>query len=350
MIPIFKSAPLLILILIGCTDKKNEPSKQKAGTAQEPIPVEGIVLKEESFTESLTVTGSLLANEMVEIASEIQGRITHIHFQEGQMVSKGQLLIECYDADVVASLKKASANLDLAEKDWQRKKELRMAKAISIEELEKAENTYQVAQAEKELLQSQLGKHSIVAPFSGKLGVRSVSVGSIVNPGMPLVKLYQLDPIKIEFQVPEKYAPNIKSNSTFQFTGSSSTKPYIGTIKLIDPAIDPSTRTLKIRGNSPNPGSLLSAGAFVSVTLPVFNTQKAIIIPASAINADIKGQKVLLLKEGKISARYVQTGARTEDKVLISEGLVPGDTLITAGLLQLKDGLPATLKKMDEKI
>lgn len=339
---------IALLSLIACQSKKEKQEKQGPGSNKGPTPVEGIVIQKENFNESLTLTGSLLAAETVNIAAEINGRITQILFQEGQLVSKGQLLIQFNDADIRASLKKAKANLDWAEKDLNRKKELRMAKAIPAEELEMAENALQVAQAEKELLESQLEKHSIKAPFSGKMGIRSISPGSIVSPGMPLVKLYQLDPIKVEFSIPEKYSGQLKVNSPFTFTSSASDKTYTGTIRLTDPEIDPATRTIKVRGTCPNPNNILSTGSFVSVNLPIFSTSDAIIIPASAVTADINGQKVLLLKEGKVTSQYVTTGSRTEDRVLINQGLMPGDTLITAGLLQLKEGSPAELKQTRE--
>jgi membrane fusion protein, multidrug efflux system len=332
-------------LLIACQSKKDKQEKSGPASGKGPIPVEGMIIQKENFNESLTLTGSLLASETVNIASEINGRIIKILFQEGQVVSKGQLLIQFNDADIRASLKKAKANLDWTEKDLSRKKELRSAKAISAEELEMAENALQVAQAEKELLESQLEKHSIKAPFSGKMGIRSISPGSIVSPGMPLVKLYQLDPIKIEFSIPEKYSGQLKVNIPFTFTTSASDKSYAGTVRLLDPEIDPSTRTIKVRGTCPNPNHVLSTGSFVSVNLPIYSTSDAVIIPASAVSADINGQKVLLLKEGKVTARYVTTGSRTEDRVLINEGLIPGDTLITAGLLQLKEGSPAELKQ-----
>jgi membrane fusion protein (multidrug efflux system) len=345
-----KHAALLmtLVLLIACRPEKEKQEKQGPGSSKGPVPVEGIIIQKENFNESLTLTGNLLAAETVNIASEINGRITQILFQEGQLVRKGQLLIQFNDAEIRASLKKAKANLDWAEKDLNRKKELRMAKAIPAEELEMAENALQVTQAEKELLESQLEKHSIKAPFSGKMGIRSISPGSIVSPGMALVKLYQLDPIKIEFAIPEKYSGQLKVNSPFTFSSSGSDKSYAGTIRLIDPEIDPATRTIKVRGTCPNPNHVLSTGSFVSVNLPIFSTSDAIIIPASAVTADIKGQKVLLLNEGKVTARYVTTGSRTEDRVLINEGLMPGDTLITAGLLQLKEGSPAELKQTRE--
>jgi membrane fusion protein, multidrug efflux system len=348
MLKPFTKLLILFLILIGlsCTsDKKaTNPASSTKGQVKS-IPVEGLVVNPEEFNESISLTGSLLASEIVDVAAEITGRITGIHFKEGQYVQKGTTLFQLNNAEIRAQLKKAEANLELADKDFKRKTELRALKAISDEELDQSNNIKQLAKAELELLQVQLDRHTIIAPFSGKIGIRNVSIGNYVNPGMILTRLYQIDPIKIEFSVPEKYAAKLQQGTKFTYHVEGFEKQFTGQIEIIDPEINIGTRTIRIRGVSSNAGSLLKSGAFVHINLTIDQLTDAVLIPASAVTSDIKGQKVLVLKENKIQSAYVNIGTRTEDKVIITSGLSIGDTLITAGLLQLREGSLAHLKE-----
>ncbi len=342
-----KSA-IFILILLGLACSSDKKKLNNVNTPKEPvksIQVEGLVVQAEEFNESISLTGSLLASEIVDIAAEITGRITAIHFKEGQYVQKGATLFQLNNAEIKAQMKKAQANLELAEKDFNRKTELRAIKAISDEELDQANNVKQLAKAELELLQVQLARHSIKAPFSGKIGIRNVGIGNYVNPGMILTRIYQIDPIKIEFSVPEKYAAKLKQGTKFTYKVEGFDTEFTGQILIIDPEINIGTRTIRVRGVSPNTGSLLKSGAFVHINLPIEQRTDAILIPASAVTSDIKGQKVLTIKDSKIQYKYVDIGTRTEDKVIIINGLTVGDTLITAGLLQLREGSVAHLKE-----
>lgn len=345
--PYLKFAIILVTLLgIACTsDKKKLDTISSPNDPVKSIQVEGLVVQSEEFNESISLTGSLLASEMVDIAAEITGRITGILFKEGQYVQKGAILFQLNNTEIKAQMKKAKANLELAGKDFTRKTELRTIKAISDEELDQSNNVMQLAKAELELLQVELARHSIKAPFSGKIGIRNVGIGTYVNPGMILTRIYQIDPIKIEFSVPEKYASKLVQGTSFTYKVEGFENQFIGQVLIIDPEIDIGTRTIRVRGVSPNSGSLLQSGAFVHIDIPIEQRTDAILIPASAVTSDIKGQKVLTIKDGKIQYKYVNIGTRTEDKVIIASGLTAGDTLITAGLLQLREGSLAHLKK-----
>jgi membrane fusion protein (multidrug efflux system) len=335
-----------LVFLLSCSTEKTKPNNSNtSNSSSNSIPVEGLVVMAEEFNESISLTGSLLASEIVDVAAEITGRITGIHFKEGQYVQKGTILFQLNNAEIKAQLKKAEANLELAQKDYTRKSELRAIKAISDEELDQSNNVKQLAKAELELLQVQLDRHSIRAPFSGKIGIRNVSIGNYINPGMILTRLYQIDPIKIEFAVPEKYASKLQQSGKFTYRVEGFDKEFTGQIEIIDPEINLGTRTIRVRGVSSNSGSLLKSGAFVHIELPIEKRPKAILIPASAVTSDIKGPKILILKDRKIQYNYVTIGTRTEDKVIINSGLSIGDTLITSGLLQLREGSLAHLKE-----
>jgi membrane fusion protein (multidrug efflux system) len=334
---------LLVFVLFSACKTKNEAVPSSA-TLSGPLQVEGLILEEEAFKDNILLTGSLLAYEAVSLAAEVNGRIVLINFKEGQYVQKDQILFKVFDDEIRANLKKAEANLDFSLRDLKRKQSLREIAAISSEELDRAENAFELAKADKELLQTLLEKHTIRAPFSGKIGIREVSLGSYVTPGTTLTKLFQMDPMRIEFSVPEKYSDKLKEGVDFEFKVEGISEDYRGKIEIIDPEIDPGTRTIRVRGVVSNPGNRLKTGAFISLVLPVYDYNNAIMVPASAVTSDIRGQKVLILKDGKVKAAFVETGSRTENKVLIEKGLNKGDTLITAGLLQLKEGTSAVLK------
>lgn len=344
--------PQIVVLLFGVTawscgkiaENHNNKVTPKNNSTTEATPVEGTVIKHEFFKENIQLTGTVLAVEKVIITSEINGRISSINFKEGQYVSKGTILVKINDDEIKANLRKAIANIEYFKNEWERKKLLLDKKAISIEEVDRLQNQLDLALAEKDLLQAQLDKYSILAPFSGKIGIRSISVGSMVTPGLEITRLYQTDPILIEFSVPEKYAGLIKENMGFTFKAEGNDRVFNAKISVVDPEVDLETRTLRVRGICPNPRNELKSGAFVTIDLNIREMNNAILIPASAVSSDIHGAKVLIIKDGIIQVKYIQIGTRTEESVLIKGGLSPGDTLITSGLLQLKPGSPAILK------
>lgn len=332
---------LVPLIIIACTGKKTGPA---APQGQMPIGVSGVVLTPRLMENIVPVTGNILANEEVDIRSEISGRVTEIHFREDSYVSKGELLVRINDSELQAQLKKLELELKLAEDDVYRKTRLLEMNAVSQEEYDVAVNQAGILEAEIELVRAQIARTVIVAPFGGKVGLRMISPGAYVSPSTLITHLQDIDPVRIEFAVQEKYLGKVDKNTAIRFRIEGSDSLFAGTVYAVDPRIDPSTRTFTVRAGCPNPRSLLAPGAFARVEVYLEDIPDALMIPSEAIVPDIRGEKVFRQEKGRAMAVYVTTGLRTEREVQVVQGLQPGDTVLTTGLLQIRDNSPVKVK------
>jgi membrane fusion protein, multidrug efflux system len=337
------------VLLFACSAEKTKigNNRPEAGNGM-PTSVQGMVVSKENITNQIIITGNLMANEEIQVQPEISGRITDIYFSEGQYVNSGKLLVKLNDADLQAQLKKAEINLELAKQDESRKNQLLVIKAVSQEEYDQAATALKSAQADIELIKAQIDKTEIKAPFNGTVGLRMVSPGTFVSSGQVLTSFQQTNPMKIEFQVPEKYASTISTRSKVKYTVEGLRDTFFANIYAIDPAIDLATRSFRVRGTSPNSQGKLKPGAFANVTLVLENIENAVMVPASALIPEIRGHKILVIENGKVASRLVEIGIRTDRRVLVEKGLIPGDTLITAGLLQLREGTPVVLASNTE--
>jgi membrane fusion protein (multidrug efflux system) len=312
--------------------------KAKATTQKPPAVVKVLALQPASLAQTLQVTGSVLANEEVELRSEISGRITALNFSEGTSVARGALLVKINDADLRATLKKQRVQEALALRDEQRSKSLLEQKLLSAEEYDAKLNTLETIRAEIERTESELAKTELRAPFSGTIGLRNVSNGSTVSPSTLIARVQQMDPVKVEFTVPERHAGAVRVGSPITFKVAGLDQEFKGTVYAIEPKIDADTRTLRLRALAQNPGRVLVPGAFAKVQLELNRVENALSVPTSSIVPHIDGQKVYLLKNGKAVSQNVITGVRSDSSVQVLEGLKPGDSIITSGLLQLREG------------
>ncbi len=336
---------IVLFLITGC--KNSREVKTDTSRQLRSLTVDASIVSLASKNFAYTYNGSLLANEAIDLRPEISGKITRIYFKEGGRVKKGDILVKMFDADLQAQLKKNKLQIEQQSKQEVRKNELLTLKGISKEEYEISENLLNTLKAEQELLNAQISKTELVAPFDGIAGLRNVSEGSFVTNSTVITSLQQIDPIKVEFSVPEKYKPNIKLNQDVEFTAEGLAEVFKGKIYALESKIDVTTRSLRIRALCPNQEGKLFPGSFVSVKLNLFPNEEAVFINARAIVPLIDGESVFIVKRGKATAVKVRTGIRTETQVEIESGLQPNDTLVTSGLLQIKDGMPvmARIKK-----
>jgi len=328
----------LTLVSISCGKKSGEtPQQQNAPSAQ---PVKVVVVHPGELKNLISSTGTILANEEVEIRSETQGRITLIDFREGERVNKNKLLVKIDDSELQASLKRTELNIQLAKEDETRKKKLLDVNGISREAYDIALNQLLQLEAEKQLIDAQIAKTSVSAPFSGVIGLRYVSEGGYVSPNNLIAVLQQTDPVKIEFSIPEKYAAGMKNGTAVEFTVEGNAKTYQAKVYAKEPKIDPATRTVKIRALSANPNNELIPGAFAKLHIDLGNNPNALVVPSEAIVPGITGQSVMIVKNGKASVAPVKIGIRNETSVEITEGIATGDTIIVSGLLTVREGMP----------
>ncbi|HSJ11628.1 MAG TPA: efflux RND transporter periplasmic adaptor subunit, partial [Gillisia sp.] len=256
---------LVALVGYRILDNKEKTGGNQGGGAPQAVKVVGMVLQPQAFEDNLSLSGTLEANEQIELRSEISGIIENINFTEGAKVSKGQILFRVNDQEMRAQLAKVQTSQNLAAENERRAKLLLEKEAISQEEYDMAQADYQSARAESQLIQAQLGKATVRAPFSGVIGLRYISQGTYVTPTTPIASLVNTDKLKITFSIPEKYSSQIKVNDNITFTTSNSPEEYTATIYAMEPGVDISTRTLKMRALADNKEGKLIPGSFANV-------------------------------------------------------------------------------------
>jgi membrane fusion protein (multidrug efflux system) len=327
--------PGLLLLAASCQNNKPDASVQSKGPVA--MEVKALVMEPRELENKIFTTGTILANEEVEIRAEVAGRITAINFQEGTMVRKGELLVTINDSELQAELKKLQLDQKLAKDDVYRKEQLLQMKAVSQEELDIARSKLGVIGADIELTQSRLEKTRIYAPFNGLIGLRYVSQGGYISSSNLVTRIQQIDPIKIEFSIPEKYLTQIKTGQEIQFTITGNDSTFTGTIYAIEPRIDPSTRSFAARARCNNSGALLIPGAFAKISIILEKIQNALVLPSDALIPDIRGEKVFVSRNGKATSVFITTGIRTEREVQVTGGISFSDTVITSGLLNIRE-------------
>ncbi|HLG36210.1 MAG TPA: efflux RND transporter periplasmic adaptor subunit [Bacteroidia bacterium] len=344
-----KTLRILIVILTGAfalvvlkffffPGNKNIPAPAKGFNA--PVSVTGFVVKPQRFENIVQSNGTIYASEEAELRVEIAGKITLIRFKEGGMVNKGDLLVKINDADLQAGMKKLNAQLKLANDKLERQKKLVGIGGISKEEFEINETMASNIESDIDFTRAQIAKTEIHAPFSGSIGLKNISEGNYVNASTVIATIQQLNPVKIDFAVPEKYLAYIKQGDKIKFFSGESGKSYEAEIAAIEPMIDASTRSVKIRAYAANKDKTLYPGAFVHIEIVVNISDNAFLIPTESVVPVLKGKKVFVSRSGIVDEINIETGERTQDKVEVLSGLSAGDTVLTTGVLQVRKGSP----------
>ncbi len=343
-------AVVLVVLLTSPRIKLFESNPQNPGGGQEgdfSLSVEAIVLRPEKIDNKILATGTVLANEEVELNAEISGKIEHIMFKEGGRVQKGDLLLKINDAELQAQLLKLDFQERLTEDIEQRRKKLLENNLISPEDHEIALNELISIKAEIQLVKAQIDKTEIRAPFDGTVGLRYVSEGSYVSTDTRIANLQDAKHVKVDFSIPERYANSVRREQLIHFMIAGSDERYEGKIYEIEPKIDPVTRTLQLRAISPNKDGKVIPGAFAEVELVLQHLDSALMVPTEALVPVLRGHQVYLLKNGRAQPQSVEIGIRTETKVQITAGLQVNDTLITSGILRMVPGLPVRISNFN---
>jgi len=306
------------------------------------------IINPERIENTIKVTGAILANESVELRSEISGKLEKIYFQEGQRVRKRDLLITINDDEIVAQLERLKYTQKLNEDIEYRQRQLLEKEAISREEYEIALTTLNTTQSDIKEQEARLNKHKLVAPFDGIIGLRQVSEGSYITPNDLIGNIYSINPVKIEFSVPGKYSSEIHKGDSIIFTVENANDTFSGVVYAFEPRIDPRTRTMQIRGISYNEREILLPGQFARVSYVLEVIPNALMAPSESVIPELNGHKVYLFQGGKVVEKQVEIGLRTELEVQITAGINPGDTLITTGILQIRPGMPVALNQVTE--
>ncbi len=346
---------LVIIILFGFigyriksnADKDSLSNGKKGGDKKTSVQVNGYVVSPENFSNIISVSGNIEANEQVEIRSEVSGIVEKIYFKEGTNVAKGQLLFKVNDIELRAQLAQAVTRKNLAGENERRAKLLLEKEAISQEEYDIASAEYRSLVSQTQLINAQIAKTAIKAPFSGKIGLRNISPGTYLTPTTVVTNLVSSSEVKITFSIPEKYANEIKINDYIEFNVSGTNEIFKASIYAIEPSVDVATRTLLVRAKAMNKEGKLIPGTYANVKLPLTEINNALLIPSESIIPVQDGKKVFVAQKGLAQEVKIETGTRTEKLILVTQGLKAGDTIITSGIMSLKPETPiqVTLKK-----
>jgi membrane fusion protein, multidrug efflux system len=324
---------LAALLAIVCSGAE---AQDKHGEA---VPVEAAKVIAAPLSEQVTAIGTLLSNEAVTVSSEIPGRLEEIHFQEGQPVEQGAPLFTLDDSVYQAQLADAAAKLKLAEQTHKRTSTLFTNKYATAQSADESASNLAVSTAAVELARVQLEKAHIVAPFSGIVGLRHVSVGEYITAGQALVNLEAIDPVKADFRVPERFLPAIQVGQTIRIkVDAFPDDSFEGKVYAIDPRLDVAGRSLLVRALVPNRDRRLRPGLFARVTVLLQLKEDALTVPEQAIVPQGDSQFVFKIVDGKVQFTKVVIGTRREGRVEIIEGLTAGDQVVTAGQLKIRDG------------
>lgn len=339
--PIFFSCS--ILSVPGCKEKKVD---HKAAGRPKNMVAEAYVVQPQSFSEEYIASGTLLPNEEINILPEISGRVTGIFFTEGARVKKGQKLIQIYSADIAAQIQKLRTQRDLQLKIRDRQSDLVKIGGISKQDYETTLTQIQSIDADIDYQQAQLRKTSIVAPFDGVVGIRNISMGAVISPTTVVTKLQQVHPLRIDFMLPDRYRNKIHNGKEVFFNVSGSLDTLTGNIKTIEAGADVNTRNIRVQATIPNTNNKLAPGSFAHVIIPFNANNNALLIPSQAVIPTTREKKAAVLRNGKANLVTIVLGTRTSDKIEIVSGLQAGDTVLTTGIMQVKQDMDVKVSKL----
>lgn len=343
-----KFAYLLVIVAVAFSyackksDTKSD-KKQAGGKMNQSVSANYFVVTDTTLKETIVVTGNIQADESVELRSESSGKVIRIFFNEGSKVNQNDLLLKINDQELKAQYDRARARQKLAEEQEYRQRILLKKEAISQQEYDIVFTELQSLKAETELINAQLAKTEVRAPFSGQVGLRMISVGDYITPSTNIAKLVKNDKVKVTFSIPEKYATSMKENAEINFMVEGDKEKYKAKVYAIEPMIDENTRTLQVRAIANNNGKLIP-GSFSKVELELKEIKNAILIPNQSIIPILKGKKVYVADKGLAKEVIIETGIRNDQYIQVTSGLKLGDTVVTTGIMSIKNGSKLILR------
>ncbi len=311
------------------------------------LPVNGTIAKPSYLTSGIRSAGSLLANEEVDIVSKVPGKVTGVFFKEGSRVKKGDLLVKIYDEDLQAQLRRSEIQEKLLAEKLERQRVLLEKDAVSRESFDQLQTDYNVILADMNLLRVRIAETEVRAPFDGVIGFRYVSEGTYVQPSVKIAHLIDPSTLKLQFAISEKYISEDLMGKRIAFETEGYKEMFYATVYAIDYRIDETTRTIGLRARYNNRDGRLVPGMFASLTLITDEKQNAIQVPTESIVPEMNEKKIWVVKNGRASLVPVVTGTRTATMIEVLSGLSAGDTVLTTGLMQLRDNMPVRVNITD---
>ncbi len=319
-------------------EEKAAPAPKAQG-----LPVEVVTVAATGAVEQLEAVGTIQADESITVVAEVAGKVEEVLFTEGAAVKRGAVLLRLDPAVLAAERDRAAARVALSEANERRSESLLKDQAISVRERDEALAQLQLDEAAVRLADAQLEKMTLRAPFAGVLGLRQVSVGGYLQPGIPVVTLDAIDTLKVEFRVPEARAAALRiGKKVFIAVDAVSGEEFVGEVYAITPRVDIDGRSIALRARVPNPDHKLLPGMFARIRLIINERPAVLFVPEEALIPAADRLLVYKVVEGKVEAVTVTTGQRRKGEVEIVSGLQVGDTIITAGHIKVRPGMPVT--------
>jgi membrane fusion protein (multidrug efflux system) len=346
----------IVFILLGITvfsSSCNSSDKDKIipggrGADRPPAKVDAFVVTPKILSRDIVLPGSLMAAEETELHTEVSGRVTGIYFNEGSYVSQGSLLVKLYDGDLQAQLNKLKVQLKVAQETQLRYEALLKINGVSQQEYELYKLSVNNIQADMAIVQTNISRTILKAPFSGRLGLRNISMGAYITPATTISTLRKVSQLKLEFTVPEKYGSGMKPGGQVQFSMENDTLNYKARIIATENNIAEETRSLRVRALVDKPDTRLIAGGFVKVKIELGQDDAALMIPSQAVIPKARNKEVIVYRGGLAAIAVVTTGLRDSSLVEITSGLKTGDTVLVTGLLTTKPGSKVLLNKVNK--
>jgi membrane fusion protein (multidrug efflux system) len=320
---------------------------QKSGARQAVnLRVEGIIVNPSVLDQTIAISGTLKPFEETVLMPEVAGRIVDINLAEGGFAKKGTILIKLFDGDLQAQLKKSQSQLELEEQTEKRQSELMKVNGISQLDLDQTILQINSIKADIEVLNVQIHKTEVHAPFDGTIGLRNVSIGAQVTPSTALATIRDVKHLKLDFSVPEKYSSIIKPGYKVTFTVQGDEIKYIATVMATEQGIESDTRNLNGRAIVESNTTSLIPGEFANVELRLNENKDALMVPTEAVIPQARTKQLIVAKNGKASFVTIVTGIRNSSSVQVISGINPGDTVVTTGILFLKPNAALKFSKV----
>ena len=309
--------------------------------AMPPMPVDVDTARRQSVVDAVRATGRIEAVQAIELRPDEQGRVTAILFREGQSVRAGTPLVKVDDAMLKAQAERAKADRDLSTQQLERVRRLRAQNAAAPADVERAEAASRSAEASLALLELQIARTTVRAPFDGAIGQRFVSVGDYVTTGTRLLTLQTVNPQRAVIEVPERYAVKLRPGQTVDFSvASQEGRTFKARVDFIDPVVQGESRTILVKASAPNPGGALKPGMFIEARLATATRTNAIVVPEDAIQPLRSANVAWAVVDGKASRRVVTLGVRSAGVVEVISGVQAGEAVVVGGLERMGEGMP----------
>jgi len=318
-----------------------EPGSAPAAQEMPPMPVDVAVAELGDIVDALSATGRIEAVQAVELRPDESGRVLELLFREGQAVAAGTPLVRLDDALLRAQAARAGAERDLAHQQLERVQRLRAENAAAPADLERAEAAARGADAALAILQVQIERSVVRAPFAGHVGQRFVSVGDYVTPSSPLLTLQTTNPQHAVIEVPERYAGDLRVGQTIEFgVAAEPGRVFTARVEFIDPVVQTESRMIVVKARAPNPDQQLKAGMFIDAKLAIASRSGAVVVPEDAVQPLRAGNVVWAVVDGTAKRRVVTLGSRSRGVVEILEGVNAGEQVVVGGLERMAEGMP----------